>query len=61
MNIKTKFDMHQSVKIPELSCKGRIRCISIDSDGLQYRVRYFDQAEAKDVWFYEGEIAANTD
>ncbi len=59
MKINTKFDIHQPVKIIELGRKGRIRCISVDSDGLQYKIRYFDNAEAKDVWFYEDEIAPN--
>ena len=46
----------KTITIPELKCKGRIKSILITETGVQYQVRYFDNAEAKIVYFYSDEI-----
>ena len=42
--------------IVELQCFGRIIGIYIGIAGIQYLVRYFDNAEAKEVYFYPDEL-----
>ncbi len=51
-----KYWLGQIVTITELKCKGRIKSIWITETGAQYQVRYFDNAEAKTVYFYGDEI-----
>lgn len=57
MQINTKFDFKQKVKIPELGRCGIVIEIFINEWGSQYRVRYFDNGEGKTVTFFEEELA----
>ena len=52
-----KFQINEKVKINELERTGRIISIWITKSGIQYEVRYFDKCEARNVYFYEDEIA----
>lgn len=56
MKIEPKFDINEKVKIPELEVKGKISGIFVDSGGMTYRVRYFDKAERREVYFTDDEI-----
>jgi hypothetical protein len=51
-----KFDIAQTVRIPELDTKGKILNIWIVERGISYEVRYFHSGEAKSVYFYENEL-----
>ena len=57
MEIRTKFDIREVVKINELKVDGKIISIHIRELGLTYTVRYFDNAEVKTVDFYEEELS----
>lgn len=56
MELKTKFNIGDRVRIKELTRNGLIRAIHVTNGDLQYLVRYFDNAEAKEVYFLENEI-----
>lgn len=56
--IDSLFKLGQKVKIIELGRVGRVLSIYIDSKGTQYHVRYFDNAEARTVYFYGDELVA---
>lgn len=51
-----KFKLKDQVTIIELKLPGLIKRIQIEESGIIYEVRYFWNAEAKNVWFYEEEI-----
>jgi len=52
-----EFGVGNKVEIIELARKGRVVSIWICKHGTQYQVRYFDNAEAKTVYFYSDELA----
>ena len=56
MTIETKFDYMQRVWIRELSREGTVVGIFRDGDGVQYRVRYFWDGDAKSVYFFADEL-----
>ncbi len=58
MNIKFKFKLHDRIVIHELNVQGRVIGLYFCEDGKQYRVRYFDRAEARILYFFEDEIKA---
>jgi hypothetical protein len=51
-----KFALMDRVKIIELDAKGLVIAIFIDPMGMVYKVRYFHNGEAKEVYFYEFEL-----
>lgn len=53
---KFKFDIDTKVMITALKRDGRIKTIWITEKGIQYQVRYFDNAKALTVYFFEDEI-----
>ena len=55
-SINLMFQIKDRVYIYELSRKGVVKAIFIDGEGIQYKVRYFDNAEAKTVYFYGDEL-----
>jgi len=57
VNIMIVFDLHDKVEITPLNLEGRVIAIYISEDGVQYHVRYFDNAEARTVYFYADELA----
>lgn len=58
--LSTKFSIGDSVMISQLSVKGRVLALYITETGTQYSVRYFDNAKAEIVYFYENELSAMT-
>ena len=58
MTITTKFDIGQRVRISELDRSGVVTEIYYNEFGVQYRVRYFDNAAPQTVTFYERELSA---
>jgi len=51
-----RFNLKEKVRIVELNRTGIIKSIFISESGTQYQVRYFDNAEAKTIYFYEEEL-----
>lgn len=51
-----KFNLKDKVKIIDLDWKGIIIAIFIGDLGVQYKVRYFYNGEAKEVYFFEDEL-----
>ncbi len=51
-----KFAIKDVVHIIELNRPGRVLAIYVADTGIQYHVRYFDNEEAKTVYFYEDEL-----
>lgn len=50
------FNLLDTVNITELQRPGIILEINIDTTGIQYRVRYFDDGDAKYVYFFSNEL-----
>jgi hypothetical protein len=49
----------ERVKIKELDRPGVVIGVFMDGSKIQYRVRYFYQGEAKEVYFYDWEIESS--
>ena len=58
MRMEFAFDIGDIVRVCDLQRTGRVLSIQIDGLGISYNVRYFDNAEAKNVWFLEAELGA---
>ena len=56
MNYQFAFEIFEKVKIQELEQTGIVICIFIDSSLVQYKVRYFHNGEAKEIYFLEREL-----
>jgi hypothetical protein len=56
MPIEFKFNMHDKVEIHPIQVTGRVVALYLCEDGKQYRIRYFDNAEARTEYFYEDEL-----
>lgn len=56
MAYKFKFKLLDVVFIIELERPGKVVEINIDTGGIQYRVRYFDDGQAKFVYFFSDEL-----
>ena len=54
--LNLKFNLKDKVQITELERPGRVLAIYVSDTGIQYQVRYFDNEEAKTVYFYEDEL-----
>lgn len=50
------FVVTEKVKIKELNRNGIVIALFHDGSEVTYKVRYFDDAEAKEVYFYEWEL-----
>lgn len=50
------FELDAKVKIIPLAVCGRIISIWITSKNIKYEVRYFDKAEAREVYFFPDEL-----
>lgn len=57
IDIHFDFSLGETVYITELKSIGRVIALYVSETGLQYRVRYFYNGEAKDTYFYPDEIA----
>ena len=53
------FFIGQKVYIPEASLYARIQSIMLDSDGIQYRVVFWDGSIRKTEWVFKNEIVAS--
>ncbi len=54
-----KFKLKDKVKLPEIVHKdlnGIVIAVFIGDTGMQYKVRYFWQSDAKEIYFYENEL-----
>ena len=58
--IEVKFSLTEKVWIEELERYGIIISINISSIGTRYELRYFDDAEPHEVYFYEWELLTET-
>lgn len=56
MKIETRFSLGQLVTINELDRPGKILSITVNHLGVNYNVRYCDQAEFKNASLYEEEL-----
>jgi hypothetical protein len=56
MNIEFTFDIGQSVKVKPIGMIGVVDSMSLDNNGKQYRVIYWNDSERHSVWMYEWEI-----
>lgn len=56
--IEVAFKLGDPVIIKELDRPGRIRQICITETGIQYEASYFNNGDAKRVFFYADEIEA---
>ena len=54
--ITVDFHVEQKVKIPELGRDGVVLAIFVDGGGIQYKVRYFYDGQAREVYFYKWEL-----
>ena len=54
--LNLKFNLKDKVQITELERPVRVLAIYVSDTGIQYQVRYFDNEEAKTVYFYEDEL-----
>lgn len=52
------YALHDKVKITELESNGRVTALYVCNEGVQYRVRYFYNGEAKNEYFFADEICA---
>ena len=50
------FALRQKIWIEPLKRAGHVIAIYISETGAQYQVRYFDNSEAKTVYFYPDEL-----
>jgi len=50
------FNLRDKVTIKELKRDGRIISIWVTEAGIKYETRYFDNAEIKNVYFFEDEL-----
>lgn len=54
--IEVLFKLGDWVKVDEIDRQGRVISILVDQSGVQYRVRYFDNAKPQEVLFYGDEL-----
>lgn len=52
----TRFSIGETVNIPELHARGKVKSIFISNHGTQYFVRYFSDKLPFEVYFYENEL-----
>jgi hypothetical protein len=57
MTIETRYELKESVLIVALDRKEIVIGIWLGDSGLKYLVRYFDNAEAREIYFYPEELA----
>ena len=58
MSPKFDHNVHDRVRILELERPGIVKGIYVCETGIQYQVRYFDNAKALTEYFYVEEIEA---
>ena len=56
MTLETEYNIQDRVHIVELNRDGVVIGFFIDGDGLQYRVRYFDNGKPETVYFFISEL-----
>jgi hypothetical protein len=58
MNVEFQFDIGQEVKVTPIRMMGVIDSLSLDNNGKQYRVVYWNDGDRRSVWMYAWEIEA---
>ncbi len=58
MNVEFDFDVGQFVKVKPIGMIGAIDSLSLDNNGKQYRVVYWNDGDRQSVWMYRWEIEA---
>lgn len=56
MKLDITFNIKDKVFINELKRPGRIMAIHINEKGISYQVRFFDNADVKEIYFYCDEL-----
>ena len=54
--IKLQYGIGVRVRVKELDRRGVVIAVLLDRYGTRYDVRYFDKAEAREVYFFEDEL-----
>lgn len=58
---RLRYEIGERVQIIPLERTGRVMTIWFTKHGVQYEVRYFDNAKTESVYFYEDELRSATD
>lgn len=58
---RLRYEIGERVQIVSLERTGRVMTIWFTKHGVQYEVRYFDNAKTESVYFYEDELRSATD
>ncbi len=56
MKIETKYDIGQSIFIPQINVKGKVHNIYISRNSIEYNIRYFISDKPETCYFLEDEI-----
>lgn len=59
MKINSKFNIKDKIFIKPLKIWGKVLSLYINSNGIEYSIRYFDNLNAKECYFLEEEIQEN--
>lgn len=54
--IPIDYQLKQRVKIPEINREGIVTAIMLETSGVMYHIRYFDNGKPETVWFYNHEL-----
>jgi len=55
--VNLKYDIGDPVKVVDIAMMGRVDSLSLDSNGEQYRVVFWNNGTRNQVWMYEWELA----
>jgi len=58
MNVEFQFEIGQEVKVVPVGMIGVVDSLSLDNNGKQYRVVYWNDGNRHSVWMYGWEIGA---
>jgi hypothetical protein len=58
MNVEFQFEIGQDVKVKPIGMVGVVDSLSLDNNGKQYRVVYWNDGDRKSAWLYGWEIEA---
>lgn len=58
--IEVEYEIGERVQIVPLERNGRVMTIWLTRHGIQYEVRYFDNAKTESVYFYADELQSTT-
>lgn len=58
MNVDFEYEIGQSVRVEPIGMFGVVDSLSLDNNGKQYRVVYWNDGTRQSVWMYGWELAA---